>query len=124
MRLELLRRRSENRDGRYKLKVGVRQTQWEREAIGERTATALRHLRDNRKVYNHTPLGFRREGKLLVEDSLELSMARRIVRLHQEGRSMNQIAVTLNKSNVPTKLGGRWHASTVKRVLDRAEVYR
>lgn len=81
-------------------------------------------MRDARQVYNHTPLGFRREGERLVEDSAELETARRIVRLYDEGRSMNQVAVTLNEGRVPSKLGGRWYASTIKRVLDRAEVYR
>lgn len=105
------------------LNLLVSVSQWEREAIGERTSTALRHKRDTRQVYNHTPLGFRREGERLVEDAPELETARRIVRLHDEGRSMNQIAVTLNEGKVPTKLGGRWYASTVKRVLDRAAFY-
>ncbi len=80
-------------------------------------------MRDTRQTYNHTPLGFRREGDILVEDELEMLTARRIVRLKGEGRGMNQIAVTLNEGGVPTKLGGRWYASTVKRVLDRKEVY-
>lgn len=109
--------------GRLMLNLLVSVSQWEREAIGERTAAALRHMRDSGKAYNHTPLGFRRDGEQLVKDGLEFETGRRIVRLHCEGRSMNQIAIALNEGKVPTKLGGRWHASTVKRVLDRAEVY-
>ena len=110
--------------GRLMLNLLVSVSQWEREAIAERTTMALRHLRDTGKAYNHTPLGFKRNGELLFKDELEFETGQRIVRLHDEGQSMNQIAVTLNEGNVPTKLGGRWHASTVKRILDRTEVYR
>lgn len=109
--------------GRLMLNLLVSVSQWEREAIAERTTTALRHMRDTRQAYNHTPLGFRREGDRLIEDDLEMKTARRVVKLYREGRSMNQIAVTMNEGKVPTKLGGRWHASTVKRVLDRAQIY-
>ena len=37
-------------------------SQWEREAIAERTATALQFKKAHRRVYNHTPYGFTREG--------------------------------------------------------------
>jgi site-specific DNA recombinase len=36
--------------------------QWEREAIGERTAEALAHKRRNGFVYGRTPFGFRRSA--------------------------------------------------------------
>lgn len=112
-----------NAAGRLMLNLLVSVSQWEREAIAERTTTALRHMRDTRQAYNHTPLGFRREGDRLVEDEHEMLTARRIVRLKGEGCSMGKIALVFNEEGVVTKQGGRWHASTVKRVLDRAEVY-
>ena len=110
--------------GRLMLNLLVSVSQWEREAIAERTTTALRHMRDERKVYNHAPLGFVREGDLLIEDAEEMATAWQIVALRKQGRSMNQIAVAMNESSRPTKNGGRWYASTVKRVLDRASLYR
>jgi site-specific DNA recombinase len=109
--------------GRLMLNLLVSVSQWEREAIAERTSTALRHMRDSGKAYNHTPLGFRRQGDKLLEDAPEMDTARRIVALKREGLSMNKIARVFNEEDVPSKLGGRWYASTVKRVLDRAEVY-
>src|SRR4051794_33514412 len=39
--------------GRLVLNIMVSVSQWEREAIGERTATALRFKRANRRVFNH-----------------------------------------------------------------------
>jgi Recombinase len=35
------------------------------------------------------------------------------------GRSLRAMATALNKREVPTPTGGRWHAVTVKRVLER-----
>jgi site-specific DNA recombinase len=67
--------------GRLMLNLLVSVSQWEREATAERTATALRHMRDNRQAYNHTPLGFQREGESLIEDGPEIDTARRIVTL-------------------------------------------
>lgn len=52
-----------------------------------------------------------------------MDTARRIVTLRREGFGMNKIALIFNEEDVPSKLGGRWYASTVKRVLGRAEVY-
>src|ERR1700736_5132785 len=52
--------------GRLVLNIMTAFAQWEREAIGERTATALQHKRAHRKVYNHVPYGFRREGDALL----------------------------------------------------------
>jgi site-specific DNA recombinase len=76
--------------GRLMLNLLVSVSQWEREAIGERTSTALRHMRDSRQAYNHTPLGFQRDGQKLIEDVLEQITARRIVTLRREGFSMGQ----------------------------------
>src|ERR1051326_282036 len=52
--------------GRLVLNIMTAVSQWEREAIGERTATALQHKKAQRKVYSHTPYGFQRDGEVLV----------------------------------------------------------
>jgi hypothetical protein len=44
---------------------------------------------------------------------------RRIRRMHVDGLSIRQIAETLNAVGVPAKRGGRWHPTTVARVLGR-----
>ncbi len=56
--------------GRLVLNILGSVAQWEREAIGERTATALRFKRDRREAYNHAPLGFDRVGRRLVINEL------------------------------------------------------
>ncbi len=58
--------------GRLMLDFMSAVSQWERETIGERAATALAHKRSQRKAYcRRVPFGFRREGDRLVEDSVE-----------------------------------------------------
>jgi hypothetical protein len=53
----------------------------------------------------------------------ELVTVRRILDLWRRGTSLRSIAATLNADAVPTKRGGRWHASTVKGVVDRRRWY-
>lgn len=43
-----------------------------------------------------------------------------VVKRYKLGTSMDKIAKELNDEAVPTAKGGRWYASTVKRVIDRA----
>lgn len=45
--------------------------QWEREAIGERTATALTHKRGRVEVYGPVPFGYRRVKTKLIADIRE-----------------------------------------------------
>src|ERR1035441_4062759 len=52
--------------GRLVLNIMAAVSQWEREAIAERTATALQHKKRHHKAFNHTPYGFTRQGDALV----------------------------------------------------------
>jgi site-specific DNA recombinase len=52
--------------GRLVLNIMTAVSQWEREAIAERTATALQHKKSHRQVYSPTPYGFERDGEALV----------------------------------------------------------
>ena len=104
-------------------------SQWEREAIGERTSDALRHLRAQGVRLGREGLGWRRieeldsDGRKLVADcSAELATVRRIVDLRQQGQTLRGIAETLAKEGRKTKRGGRWYASTVRSVLRRERI--
>ncbi|EET47493.1 resolvase family protein [Thalassobium sp. R2A62] len=44
-----------------------------------------------------------------------------VLPLKEAGRTLQQIADTLNKSGVKTARGGKWHPTTVKNVLARSE---
>lgn len=112
-----------NAAGRLMLNLLVSVSQWEREAIAERTKTALRHKRGNRTVYNHEPLGFKRVGENLERVDSEYQTACDILSLYRSGHGLNAIARQMNTHKVPTKAGGKWYASTVKRIIERPDLY-
>jgi site-specific DNA recombinase len=103
--------------GRFMLNVLGSVAQWERETIGERTATALRHKRAKGEVFNHTPLGWDRDGDVLVPNGVELAIVERIKSERAAGVSLGAIAARLNADGIKGKAGGRFYASTIRKVL-------
>jgi site-specific DNA recombinase len=103
--------------GRMLLTVIAAMAELERSLIAERTAQALAHKKKHLEVYSPTPLGFRREGNMLVPDPDEQSLVARMRQMHNEGRSLRGIADQLNAEGIVGKAGGRWYATTVKKVL-------
>jgi site-specific DNA recombinase len=107
--------------GRLVLNVLVSVAQWERETIAERTADALRHKRALGEVYGPVPLGFERgEGRKLVAVADEAATVDRVRELRRDGLSLRAIATKLVAEGRSTKLGGRWHAVTIAKLLRRA----
>ena len=76
--------------------------QWERRIISQRTRDALEV-----KKGQGVRLGGRRHA---TSDEA----AARVVLLRNQGLTLQQVADTLNADDVPTRRGGRWHASTVR----------
>jgi site-specific DNA recombinase len=91
--------------------------QWEREAIGERTATSLAHKRRQRCAYSPTPFGYCREGKSLVPDAPEQLALREALRLDRAGASFREIAAMLTARGIQPKRGKAWYASSVRAML-------
>jgi site-specific DNA recombinase len=103
--------------GRLVLNIMVSVSQWEREAIGERTATALHFKKASGRVYNHAPYGFTVENGSLIPQAQEQSVIARIKQYRAAGRTLQWIADELNRSDVKTKFGRNWFPQTVKDVL-------
>jgi len=91
--------------------------QWEREAIGERTATSLAHKRRQRLTYGPTPFGYRRDGQTLVPVTCEQTALREAIRMDRSGFSFRQIARYFDEQHVRPHRGKAWYASTVRDVL-------
>ncbi len=118
MRGEALDTRSAS--GRFHLDIMISVGQWERRVIAERTALALDHLRNRRRVYGPTPFGFDRagaDGADLVPNTAEAALVQRICTMHSGGMAYAAIARTLNEEGVIGKRGGRFHASTIRYML-------
>jgi site-specific DNA recombinase len=91
--------------------------QWEREAIGERTAAALGHKRAISQAYGPTPFGYRRDGKALVPEPAEQTALNEALRLDRAGVSFRAIGRALTDLGVRPHRGTAWHASSVRAML-------
>jgi DNA invertase Pin-like site-specific DNA recombinase len=111
--------------GRFVLTLFGGLAQMERELIGERTRSALAFKREQVQPTSHPPLGFRANGnrQRMAPVPEELAVVRRILELWQGGGSFAGIAAKLNADGAPTKRGGRWHASTVRAIVQRRAWY-
>lgn len=93
-------------------------SQWEREAIGERTAFALEHKRRNRQVYGRTPFGYRREGDQLVEDPQAQAALTDARRMAEAGATLAAISARLTELGAMTPQGGqKWYPGSVRAIL-------
>jgi DNA invertase Pin-like site-specific DNA recombinase len=105
--------------GRLVMNIMASVSQWERETIAERTATALRHKRVGRRAYNHDPYGYVRNGDELTPVPEEQEAIGRMKHWRANGWTLRQIAAELNTSATPTKSGGRqWHPETVRGIVE------
>jgi site-specific DNA recombinase len=105
--------------GRLVLNIMTAVSQWEREAIGERTRDAMRHKRSNGERVGNIPYGYRlaADGRHLEEDPAEQTVLAQIRRLHREGATLRGIAATLNHSALVTRRGTAWRLESVARTL-------
>lgn len=95
--------------GRLTLNIMVSVSQWEREAIGERTRDALAHKRANGNRTGNIPFGFTlgADGKL-VPNAAEQVVVAKVRELRQMGFTLRQIADELNAQGFKTRKGGEW----------------
>ncbi len=106
--------------GRLVLNVLASVSQWEREVIGERTATALAEIKRQGGHVGREAFGFEmRDGRLVVNEA-EAAIAARVAEMRAAGATLQAIADTLNAEGVATKRGGRWAPSTVRNILQAA----
>lgn len=107
--------------GRLVLNVLVSVSQWEREAIGERTVAALevKAARGERKG-GQAPLGKKWENKALATHEAENEAVEIIRALRATGMSLRDIADELNAKGVAvTRKGSKWHLTQIARIVKR-----
>ncbi len=92
--------------------------QLERELIAQRTAEALAELRNQGRVYGPVPFGYEAVDGLLVESPGEQVLLDFMQAMRRGGMSYARIAACLNAHRIPSKQGGRWHAMSVRSVLE------
>jgi site-specific DNA recombinase len=108
--------------GRLVITIMGAVSQWEREAIGERTREALRHKGSKRERVGNIGYGLRlaADGVHVEDCPAEQAALAEIRRLRNEGRSMRGIATALNTRGYRTRRGSDWRLESVARVLGNA----
>ena len=97
-------------------------SQWEREAIGERTRDAMSHKRANGERVGTIPFGFRlaEDGSRLEENQAEQDILARIRQLKAAGHTLREIAEELNRQGYTTRRGTAWRHQYVAAALQAA----
>ena len=111
--------------GRLVLNVLMSVAQWEREAIGERTRDALRHMKKTGKRVGKVPFGYslQKDGSSLVPNPAEQAVVRAIFELRGKGLTLREIAEELGRRGIATKEGNAsWTHTAVARILERPSV--
>jgi site-specific DNA recombinase len=124
--------------GRFFVRMMACLGQLERETIGDRTRTALAHMRARNLPTGPAPYGYRNPGgnsdlpldqKLpLVLDPEEQKIVDRIVALREDRKpgyrrplSLRKIAKQLNAEGITTRSGAAWKHQYIDRLLRRIE---
>ena len=105
--------------GRLVITIMTAVSQWEREAIGERTRDAMQHKRTNGERVGNIAYGYRLAGD---ECHVEPHTGEQIViatirELRTSRRTLRAIAVELNAKGCRTRRGSAWRLEHVQRVL-------
>lgn len=107
--------------GRLVITIMGAVSQWEREAIGERTREALRHKRKNGERVGNIEFGFRlaADGVHIEPELTEQAASSAIRKLRAKGYSLRRIAAALNRKGHRTRSGSTWRLESVARVINR-----
>jgi DNA invertase Pin-like site-specific DNA recombinase len=104
--------------GRLVLNVLGAVSQWEREAIGERTAAAMRHMASQGAYTGGgAPFGHRLEGERLVKHADEQAVIREAQALRAQGLSLRSVARRLHSLGFRSRTGRTFAAIQVRRMV-------
>jgi len=104
--------------GRLILNILASVSQWEREAIGERTKDAM-HYKQSQGEYigGHAPYGYQIVNGAQVEEAFEQDVIQQAKRLRHSGLSLTAIARELEGMGIVTRNGKPFVAQQIKRLV-------
>ena len=110
--------------GRLVITIMGAVSQWEREAIGERTRDALQHKRANGQRVGNIEFGYRlsKDGRLLELDPSEQAALAALRDLRGSGLSLRMTAAELTRLGHRTRRGTPWRQEHVRRVLGAKQI--
>ena len=106
---------------KFQLHIYAALAEQEREFISIRTKAALKEAKAKgvKLGGNRGNIDSANEAARAVADTHAAKVMDTIRPLRDAGRTLQQIADTLNRTGVATSRGGKWYATTVKNVLNR-----
>ncbi len=112
--------------GRLVITIMGAVSQWEREAIGERTRDALNHKRSNGERVGNIRFGYRlcADGRHVEPDPGEQAALAAIRNLRQDGHTLRGIAAALNSRALRTRRGSAWRLEHVARIIKQGATAR
>ena len=111
--------------GRLILNVLMSVSQWEREAIGERTKAVMAHKRAmGERTSRFAPYGFQigDDGKTLVPDRDEQALLDAIREAHQRGLTQRALVAELTRQGFCTRKGTALSRMQVQRIMRQANI--
>ena len=107
--------------GRLVITIMGAVSQWEREAIGERTREAMRHKRKNGERVGNIEFGYRLAADRchLEPNPTEQAALATIRKLRARGGTLRAIAAALNRQGHRTRRGSELRLESVARVIRR-----
>jgi len=107
--------------GRLVIKIMASVSEWEREAIGERTRDVLQHKRSCGERVGNIHYGFRLapDQKHVEPDPNEQAVLATVRALRARHRSLREIAAALNDSGLRTRRGTAWRHYSVNNLITK-----
>jgi site-specific DNA recombinase len=108
--------------GRLVLNIMVSVSQWEREAIGERTQAAMSHLKAAGARVGNIAHGFQlaADRQHLEPNAAEQEVLAKVRELRDAGYTLREIAGELNRRGYTTRRGSPWRHEYVSAILKAA----
>ncbi len=105
--------------GRFVMDIMQRMAQLESEQIGERVKFAMEEKAKSGDgpMGSGEPYGYRYANGTLVPIEAEAVVVERIFDLYSSGHTMENIAITLTNSNIPSKTGVGWSRQSICKIL-------
>ena len=105
--------------GRMVLNILATISQWEREAIGERTSAALQHKRAMGELVGSVPYGWTvaADGVHLEPNQGEQELISLARDLRSSGLSLRKVGARLEGQGALPRNGKKWHPQSVKNLL-------
>ncbi len=106
-----------NASGRLVLNVLSSVSQWEREAIGERTSAAMQHMKAaGCYTGGHAPFGMQLDGERLAPNKTEKATLTRARKLYDECENLHEVSRRLAAEGRMSRSGKPFDATQIRRM--------